>query len=309
MNLNFKFNFKETYIMKKILPVLLIILLIFSGCSAGKTDVTDNGKLTITATIFPQYDFLREITKGADVQLDMLISPGKEVHGFESTLSDIAKVSESDLFVYVGSEDDKWVEEVPSSGNTRIALTDIITEYEDEHVWTSPKNAIKIVWSLKDALCTLDPENAEIYISNTEKYVSELKELDKGFEEIVSKSENPTIVFAERFPFLNLAKTYGIKHYSAFEGCSTETEAGIKTINFLVEKVKEEKIPAIFTIEFSDAVVAEKISEETGAEVRQFHSCHNVTDEEFENGETYLSLMSENLENLKLALHKNAVGD
>ena len=295
--------------MKKFLPVLLIILLIFSGCSAGNTSATDNETLTITATIFPQYDFLREITKGADVQLDMLLPPGKEVHGFESTLSDIAKVSESDLFVYVGSEDDKWVEEVPSSGNTRIALTDIITEYEDEHVWTSPKNAIKIVWSLKDALCTLDPENAEIYISNTEKYVSELKKLDKSFEETVSKSENPTIVFAERFPFLNLAKAYGIKHYSAFEGCSTETEAGIKTINFLVEKVREENIPAIFIIEFSDAVVAEKISEETGAEILQFHSCHNVTDEEFKNGETYLSLMTENLENLKIALHKNAVGD
>ncbi len=295
--------------MKKLLPVLLIILLIFSGCSAGNAGVTDNETLTITATIFPQYDFLREITKGVDVELSMLISPGKEVHGFESTLSDISKVSESDLFVYTGSEDDKWVEEIPDSGNTRLALTDIITEYEDEHVWTSPKNAIKIVWSLKDALCTLDPENAEIYISNTEKYISELKELDESFESTVNKAANPTIVFAERFPFLNLANDYGIRHYSAFEGCSTETEAGIRTINFLAEKVKEEKIPAIFIIEFSDSVVAEKISEETGADILQFHSCHNVTDEEFENGETYLSLMTENLENLKIALHKNAVGD
>ncbi len=295
--------------MKKFLPVLLIILLIFSGCSAGNTGVTDNETLTITATIFPQYDFLREITKGADVQLDMLIPPGKEVHGFESTLSDISKVSESDLFVYVGSEDDKWVEEIPDSTNTRLALTDIITEYDDEHVWTSPKNAIKIVEALCDTLCSIDDKNDEIYRKNTTSYLEKLKTLDNNFESTIKKSENPTVVFAERFPFLNLAKDYAISYYSAFEGCSTETEAGIKTINFLVEKVREENIPAIFIIEFSDAVVAEKISEETGAEILQFHSCHNVTDEEFENGETYLSLMTENLENLKIALHKNAVGD
>lgn len=295
--------------MKKFLPVLLIILLIFSGCSAGNTGVTDNETLTITATIFPQYDFLREITKGADVQLDMLIPPGKEVHGFESTLSDISKVSESDLFVYVGSEDDKWVEEIPDSTNTRLALTDIITEYDDEHVWTSPKNAIKIVEALCDTLCSIDEKNSEIYKENTSSYVTKLKELDKAFESTVKKSENATVVFAERFPFLNLAKDYAISYYSAFEGCSTETEAGIKTINSLVEKVKEENIPAIFIIEFSDAVVAEKISEETGAEILQFHSCHNVTDDEFENGETYLSLMTQNLENLKIALLKNAVGD
>lgn len=295
--------------MKKILPIILVFLLLFSGCTTQNEEKKDTGDIKIVATIFPQYDFLREITKGTDARLEMLISPGKEVHGFESTLSDISKVSDSDLFVYTGSEDDKWVEDVPDSGNARISLCEIITDYEDEHVWTSPKNAIKIVETLCDTLCSIDKKNAEIYKENTSSYIEKLKELDSDFEEAVEKADTKTLVFAERFPFLNLAKDYGLKHYSAFEGCSTETEAGIKTINFLVEKVKEENIPAIFIIEFSDAVVAEKISEETGAEILQFHSCHNVTDEEFENGETYLSLMTENLENLKIALHKNAVGD
>lgn len=295
--------------MKKFLPVLLAILLVFSGCSASEKEKTDTDKLHITATIFPQYDFLREITKGADVELDLLIPPGKEVHGFETALSDINAVSDCDLFVYVGSEDDSWVKEVPESGNTRLALCEIVKDYEDEHVWTSPKNAIKIVWSLKDTLCTLDPENAEIYITNTEKYISELKNLDAEIESTVNKSENKTVIFAERFPFLNFADEYGLEHYSAFEGCSTETEAGIKIINFLTEKVKEESIPAIFIIEFSDGVVAETISRETGAEILLFHSCHNVTQEEFDKGETYLSLMTKNLQNLKTALLKNNTGD
>ena len=288
--------------MKRILPFLLAFLLIFSGCGIQNGEEKEESGIHIAATIFPQYDFLREITKGADVKLDLLIPPGKEVHGFESTLADISKVSDSDLFVYVGSEDDEWIKNVPDSGNTRIALCDIVKTYSDEHVWTSPKNAIKIVWSLKDTLCTLDPENAEIYIGNTEKYVSELEKLDTEFEKVVSESKTKTVVFAERFPFLNLASDYGLKYFSAFEGCSTETEAGIKTIKFLVEKVKEENIPAIFTIEFSDGIVAEQIRGETGSDVLLFHSCHNVTEEEFTRGETYLSLMKQNLENLKTAL-------
>lgn len=289
--------------MKKILPVLLVILLVFSGCSASKKEKTDTDKLHITATIFPQYDFLREITKGADTELELLIPPGKEVHGFETALSDINAVSDCDLFVYVGSEDDSWVKEVPESGNTRLALCKIVKDYKDEHVWTSPKNAIKIVWALKDTLCTIDPENAEIYIANTEKYIEELKNLDTEIEETVNKAENKTVIFAERFPFLNFADDYKLEHYSAFEGCSTETEAGLKTINFLTEKIREENIPAIFIIEFSDGVVAETISKEAGTEILQFHSCHNVTEEEFKNGETYLSLMTKNLENLKVALN------
>lgn len=285
--------------MKKIIPLLLIILLIFSGCSAGSGKTENDGTLKIVATIFPQYDFLREITKGTDAEIEMLVAPGKEVHGFESTLSDVAMVSECDLLVYTGTEDDKWIKEIPQSGNTRLALTDIITDYEDDHLWTSPKNAIKIVGEITKVLCSIDKKNSEVYKSNAEKYTDELNSLDAEFEKAVKNSKS--LVFAERFPFLNFAKDYGIKYYSAFEGCSTETEAGIKIINFLVEKVKEEKISAIFVIEFSDRVVAERISDETGAEILLFHSCHNVTEEEFEKGETYLSLMTQNLENLKTA--------
>lgn len=295
--------------MKKFLPVLLAILLVFSGCSAVKNEKTDDDKFHITATIFPQYDFLREITKGADVELDLLLPPGKEVHGFETALSDINAVSDCDLFVYVGSEDDAWVKDVPESGNKRVALCEIVTDYKDEHVWTSPKNAIVIVQKLCDTLCGIDSSNNEIYKNNTEKYIEQLKNLDAEIENTVSKSENKTLIFAERFPFLNFAEDYKLNHYSAFEGCSTETEAGIKTINFLTEKIKEENIPAIFIIEFSDGVVAETISRETGTEILLFHSCHNVTDEEFESGETYLSLMNKNLKNLKTALLYNNTGD
>lgn len=295
--------------MKRFLPILLAILLVFSGCSMQSDNKKDDGKLKITATIFPQYDFLREITKGVeDVELSLLIPPGKEVHSFETSLSDISAVSNSDLFVYTGSEDDSWVKDIPENGNVRLALCEIITDYEDEHVWTSPKNAIKIVLKLCDTLCEIDKKNALAYTENTDFYIESLTSLDDNFEDVILNGNTKTIVFAERFPFLNFAKDYDLNHYSAFEGCSTETEAGIKTINFLIEKVKEENIPAIFTIEFSDGTVAETISNETGAEILQFHSCHNVTEEEFEKGETYISLMQNNLKNLEIALDNQNTG-
>ncbi len=296
--------------MRRVLPVLLTILLIFSGCGIQNTNKNTENILKITATIFPQYDFLREITKGAEnIELSLLIPAGKEVHGFETSLSDIAAVSESDLFIYTGSEDDHWVKDVPENGNTRLALCEIVKDYEDEHVWTSPKNAVVIVKELCNTLCEIDKKNAQIYKDNTILYIEKLNSLDNEIESVINKTDFKTLVFAERFPFLNFAKDYGLNYYSAFEGCSTETEAGIKTINSLIEKVKEKNIPAVFTIEFSDSTVAETISRETGAEILQFHSCHNVTEEEFENGETYISLMTKNLENLKIALLKNATGE
>ncbi len=284
--------------MKRILPIFLVICLLFAGCAAEKT----SDKIKITTTIFPTYDFLRAITKGVDVELEMLIAPGMEVHGFETTLEDIATVVDSDLFVCVGGEDDEWVDNIPESDTVILTLNSMIESSEDEHYWTSPKNAITITENLCNNLCDIDPDNAETYKSNTQKYIEELKKLDSGFAETIEKGKTNTVVFAERFPFRNLAGDYGLEYYSAFEGCSTETEAGIKVINELIEKINKEKLPVVFTIEFSDNTVANKISEETGAQVLQMHSCHNVTEEEFKNGETYISLMTKNLENLKIAL-------
>ncbi|MBQ7957112.1 MAG: zinc ABC transporter substrate-binding protein [Clostridia bacterium] len=284
--------------MKRIVPVLLVIFMIFSGCTAEKT----SDKLKITTTIFPQYDFLRTITENVDVELNMLISPGMEVHGFETTLEDIALISDSDLFVCVGGEDDEWVKDLPESETKILTLSSMVKLTEDDHPWTSPKNAITITQGLCDSLCNIDPDNAQTYKNNTEKYISQLKKLDEGFEACVKSGKTNTVVFAERFPFRYLAKDYNLKYFSAFEGCSTETEAGLRAVNNLVENIRREKLPVVFTIEFSEDTVADRICKETGATKLRMHSCHNVTQEEFDKGETYLSLMTKNLENLKIAL-------
>ena len=284
--------------MKRFLAFCLVFLMFFTGCGANK----DDGKLTITATIFPQYDFLRQITKNVDVQLNMLISPGMEVHGFEATLQDVSTVTESDLFVYVGAEDDEWIKDIEAPDTKMVALSGIVEFTNDDHPWTSPKNAIIIVESLCNTLCEIDPDHADIYKENTKAYVNELKNLDLEIEKTVKNGKTNMLVFAERFPFKYLAKDYGLQYCSAFDGCSTETEASLKTVNSLIETIKKENIPAVFTIEFSEATVIDQICKETGAKKLLMHSCHNVTADEFNRGETYLSLMNKNVENLKIAL-------
>lgn len=288
--------------MKRFLSICIIFLLIFSTLLCGCSFKKDDGKLTITTTIFPQYDFFRQITKGVDVELNMLLAPGMEVHGFEATLKDISTIQQSDIFVYVGAEDDEWINEIDCPETKMVPLSGIIEFTLDDHPWTSPKNAITIVESLCNIICEEDPDNAETYKKNTTAYVNELKNLDKEIEETVKNGKTNMLVFAERFPFKYLARDYGLQYCSAFDGCSTETDPSLKTINTLVETIKKENIPVVFTIEFSEATIIDQICKETGAKKLLMHSCHNVTEQEFNSGETYLSLMKKNVQNLKTAL-------
>ncbi|MFV0556768.1 MAG: metal ABC transporter solute-binding protein, Zn/Mn family [Lactovum sp.] len=172
----------------------------------------------------------------------------------------------------------------------------------DEHVWTSPKNAKKIVEKLSKSLIEIDSEHAEDYNKNTEAYLEKLDQLDTDFASVVEEASRKTLLFGDRFPFRYFADDYGLDYYAAFPGCSTETEASAATIAFLIDKVKEEKIPVVFHAELSSGKISQTISEETGAKVLQLHACHNVTKDEMEEGVTYLELMQENVKNLKEAL-------
>ncbi len=172
----------------------------------------------------------------------------------------------------------------------------------DEHVWTSPQNAIKIVAALSEQLCAIDTAHAAEYKQNTTAYLEKLKELDKAFRQAVVEGNRKTLVFGDRFPFRYLVDTYGLDYFAAFPGCSTETEPSAATVAFLIDKVKEENIPVIFHIELSNEKMADTICEATGAVKQLLHSCHNITKSEFEKGVSYLDLMTKNVESLKEAL-------
>ena len=173
----------------------------------------------------------------------------------------------------------------------------------DEHVWTSPVNAKKIVSSIKEAMIKKDAKNKNIYEKSASEYISELDKIDNEFKEIVKNAKRKEIVFGDRFPLRYFVDTYGLKYSAAFPGCSEETEASAKTIKFLVNKVKDNKIPVVFHIELSDKEIASSIAKETGAKVLEFKTAHNLSQKDFDKGVTYLDIMKDNIKVLKEALN------
>lgn len=312
---------------RKILVSVLILLLFLTGCSQPSESSLneDNGKINVVSTIFPGYDFAREIA-GEEANLTMLLPPGSESHSFEPTPQDIIKIQNCDLFIYVGGESDTWVKGILESMDTSnmkiISMIDLVEVVEeetkegmeaesdheeeeseyDEHVWTSPVNAIRIVNAVSDALCTIDEEHGEIYEKNMDAYVKELEDLDQSFRNVMQDAKRDTLIFGDRFPFRYFVDEYGLDYYAAFPGCSTETEASAQTVAFLIDKVREEEIPVVFHIEFSNEKMADVICESTEAKKLLLHSCHNLTKNEFESGVSYLDLMKQNVEHLREAV-------
>lgn len=318
---------------------------LLTGCGTGRAEdasekAQDDGRISVVTTIFPQYDFVRQIA-GDSVDLKMLLKPGEETHSYEPTPQDIIAIQNSDIFIYVGGENDAWVEDIldsmPDAGMHTLKLIDCVDTVEeehvegmqeqpghsheeeeyhgdeteeahsvheiDEHVWTSPVNASAIVDEIKELLARTDPENRQRYEENAEAYEAELAALDAAFREVVDNAGRRLVIFGDRFPFRYFADEYGLDYYAAFPGCASDTEPSAAVMAFLINKVAEEKVPAVLKMELSNENIANAIAEATGTEVGTFYSCHNLTAEEFENGETYLSMMQKNVETLKEVLN------
>lgn len=314
-----------------------------TGTPAAVEESGDGGKISVVTTIFPQYDFVRQIA-GDKVELKMLLKPGEETHSYEPTPQDIIAIQNSDVFIYVGGENDAWVEDIlesmPDSDMVTLKLMDCVDAVEeeqvegmqaepghsheeeeghdheeeeeaeahsvhgiDEHVWTAPENASAIVGAIRDILMEEDPSNAGNYEENAAAYREQLDELDQEFRDVADSAERNLLIFGDRFPFRYFADAYGIDYYAAFPGCASDTEPSAATMAFLINKVKEEQVPAVLKMELSNENIANAIAEATGTEVKTFYSCHNLTAEEFENGETYLSMMQKNVETLKEVLN------
>lgn len=205
-------------------------------------------------------------------------------------------------------ENNDWTPTYYAASASADDILHALTEHEheeeiDEHVWTSPINAMKIVEKITELVSEKDSENADTYKKNCDSYIEQLKELDASFRDVVNHAKRKTIVFGDRFPFRYFADEYGLKYYAAFTGCSTETEASAATIAFLTDKVKEEQIPVVFHIELSNEKIADTICEATGAKKMVMYACHNVSKEQMENGATYLSMMQDNVKALQEALN------
>lgn len=308
--------------MKKTLAIFLLIFFCIGLSSCNSKELSDNGKPNVVCTVFPQYDFVREIA-GEHVNLSMLLKPGSEAHSFEPAPKDILSIQNSDLFIMIGGESEQWAEKIikSSKNDTKVlrliekvnTLEEEITDgmesdeihhgEQDEHIWTSPENAIVMANEICDALCSIDTENKDIYIENLKSYIKELSDLNSEFLKTVENGNRNTVVFADRFPFRYLTDSIKLKYFAAFPGCSSKTEPSAATVAFLIDKVKKEKIPAVFCVDYNEGKIAKSIESETGAKVLRMYSCHIISKSEFENGETYISLMKKNISALKEALN------
>lgn len=306
--------------MKKILALVLSLVFVLSlvGCD---TPAEDDGKLSIVVTAFPHYDFARQLTHGIDnVEIKMLISPGSEVHTYEPSPSDILAISTCDVFIYTGGESETWINGILSSSANdnmkKISFMELCAdsiellekEHEghehqyDEHVWTSPSTSIYLAHAIKNILIGIDKENAETYITNGDEFEKALREIENELCDIMNNRVRDEIIVADRFPFYHLAHDIELEYASAYPGCSHSTEPSASVIASLSDKVKNESIPYVFTIEFSNGKIAKSVIEGTSAEILTLHSCHNVSKEDFEKGVTYIDLMKQNTVNLRKAL-------
>lgn len=377
--------------------LFLLLSVLLSGCNPQVSDAPpapsredsssalpasqeDAPVLSVVTTIFPAYDFAREVAGDLPVSLSMLLPPGSESHSFEPSPQDLMAIQDCDLFIYNGGESETWVDTILSAMDPSdmrcirmMDLADTVTEtlpegaeetpdaetdlprlsseaealtqgsyalksfareeeadfasegsapeasdagpsdpgpsdpaakeVYDEHVWTAPLNAEKIVRGIGEAFAQADPVHADAYEANTEAYCLALTQLDLRFRQITDHPKRRTMVFGDRFPFRYFADAYDLSYYAAFPGCSTNSDPSAATLAFLIDKVQTEKIPVVFYMEFSNQRVADRIVEAGSAKKSLFHSCHTVSAEDMASGVSYLSLMEGNAQRLEEALN------
>lgn len=328
---------------KKNIAFILVLIILFSIITivilqVNKTESNETGKIEIVATLFPQYDFAKQIG-GDKVNVTLLLPPGTESHTYDPTPQDMVNINNSSLFIYTGEEMEPWAENLISGMKNEINVLDLSTtvnlinseEFEEEHssnenhehdnhdevnksseshvhtydphIWLNPLNAIQMVNSITEQLCRIDPENADYYKNNASEYIKEIQQLDSEFENVVNSSTNKKIAFGGAFAYAYFVERYNIEFISAYQTCGESTEPSTTQVKEVIDYINENNIPVIFYKEYTTGNVAKTISENTNAQMLVFNTVHNVSKDEIENGASYVSIMRQNLENLKIALN------
>lgn len=314
----------------RVVCAILIVGLVVGAAAVGiwklAGDQKSSEEVDVLSTNFIGYDLARVVVGDAGVEVSMLLKPGAEMHDFEPTPEDIIKIREADLFIYVGGESDEWVDELLSDNEISeekvLRLMDLVDVKEeelvegmeedhedldgeveyDEHVWTSPVNAMKMVDGVREKLATIYPEKAEAFARYAEEYNTRLMDIDRKIREVVAKGARKELIFGDRFPFRYFVDEYGLNYSAAFPGCSEQTEASSQTIAYLIDKAKTEGVKVILKIELTSDKLAQTIADEAGAKVMTLNAAHNISQEDFERGVTYAEIMEGNLEVLREAL-------
>lgn len=317
----------------QVITWIITAVFLLSGCSIQKTEKNEKA-ITVVTTNFPLYDFAKAVLGDGSGELSgsvhMLLSPGMESHSYEPTPQDIIKIQDCDLFLYIGGENDAWVEEILTSMDEPVRTMKLMDYVElmeedemgheheheneqeeeieyDEHIWTSPANAAVMVQAIQEEICAICDEKqkksglgsdvpaSDIFRQNGEEYTREIEQLDQKFRDYFDGVKNKTIFFGDRFPFAYFTKEYGLSYEAAFPGCYEGSEPSAATITGLIDDARKLGVSTIYYIEFSNHQIADVIADSIGGNTAMIHSCHNVTWEEMEDGRTYVDLMTTNL--------------
>lgn len=312
---------------------LLTVLGLFAGCSPKAETASGSDSLKIVATIFPEYDWVRQVLgdRAGEVELTLLLDSGTDLHSYQPTAADMLTIGECDLFLYNGGESDAWVERVLATaanpGRRTLSVMEVLgdsvleeevvegmqeaedhdhaegeahEEEADEHVWLSLRNARTACAEIARVLGELDPDHAAEYQANAENYMAELEALDGEYTALAENAARRTVLVGDRFPFRYLMDDYGLEYYAAFSGCSAETEASFETIAFLSGKTEELALPCILTTESPQPGVAETIRSNTASGDQTILRLDSM--QSAGTGDNYLDIMKENLEVLRQAL-------
>lgn len=329
------------FIINILILIIVIFLLIFvafkkdnvsiSNVESKKNINNTSNKIDVVATIFPNYDFAKQIGKDK-LNVKLLLASGVESHTYEPTPKDMIDIENSDIFIYTGSDFEPWAENIISSLNSKIEIIDtsknislidknefVLHHYDkhhvtsrhhreehhhiessyDSHIWLNPQNAIIMIDDILAKFCSLDPENAEYYTKNATEYKEQIENLDKSFTECIEHSARKEIAFAGEFSYSYFIEKYGLDFVSVYSNCGEGEDPSIYQIKSVIDCINEHHLPVVFYEELSQGLVANMIEDETSAKSNVFYTIHNADIHH----DSYVSLMNKNLENLKEALN------
>ena len=306
-----------------LLIITITIVALFKDKVQNENVFIDNSseKLTIITTLFPEYDFTKQIV-GDKANVKLIIKPGMETHNFEPTAQDIILINKADMFVTLGNDLEPWVKEVASSISDKEKVLDLSKniniidqdEFEDEHeehheydeheeshdshVWLSISNSKIMINDILNRIISLDEENKDYYIQNANEYLNEIDKLDNEYKEFVKENKDLVYAFGGEFAYSYLMNEYDLSFVSVYTNCGHGEDPSISRVKKVIDVINEKEIPVVFYEELSEGMVAKMIAEETNAESLVLYTLHNGNTDG-ENKDTYVSLMRKNLENLK----------
>lgn len=310
---------KKGFFIKKVFLFILGIFFAFSVSSFRHLGSELNDKIKIVTTVFPLMEFAKAVA-GDRGEVSLLLPPGAEIHTWQPRPSDIIRLSSSDIFVYIGSSLEPWVDDImrsvknpnlkPVEAGRGLSVIDGELHGEDEHaaadphIWLDFENDQKIVEKIEAVLAEVEPASASFFKKNASLYKQKLQVLDEKYKAELTDCAHRTFIVGGHAAFGYLARRYNLQQVALY-GISPDARPTPRKLVEVIEMVKKLGINVIFFEVFISGELARTIAEQVGARTLVLNPGANLTREQLKSGATFFDIMEKNLENLKSGLGCN----